>query len=130
VYKHATITRYVLGIGPELQQKLDMLARRHPGRLNGEEDRGWQLEAIRKNIQASETGTTVPLPRDLLMDLRVEKREQELLLRQAKYDAEKEERLTAARLRVSSTITGKAGKKGKPGQAKRQRLKKKMIANQ
>jgi hypothetical protein len=130
VYKHATITRYVLGIGPELQQKLDAFARRNPGRVDGEEDRSWQLEAIRKNIQASETGTAVPLPRDLLMDLRTERREQELLLKQAQYEAEKEERLAAARSRASETITGKTVKKGKPGQAKRQRLKKKKIANQ
>ncbi|HEY7531455.1 MAG TPA: hypothetical protein VH681_01580, partial [Nitrospiraceae bacterium] len=60
VYKHATITRYMLGIGPELQQKLDALARRNPGRQIGDEDRIWQIKAIRDNIKASETGNTVP----------------------------------------------------------------------
>ena len=89
VYRHATITRYVLGVGPELQAKLGDLYKHIHGNLSCEDEREEQLRAVQENIRKAATGETVPLPRDLLMDLRVEKREQKLLLDQSHYEAEK-----------------------------------------
>lgn len=118
VYKHAMITRYMLGIGPELQERLDALVGRYPGRTPDFEDRSWQLEAIRDNIVKANTGETIPLPRDLLMDRQTERREKELLMKQSSYEAEREEKLTAARLQANTTLTENTVGKG---QGKRKR---------
>jgi hypothetical protein len=96
-YRHATITRYVLGVGPEIQQRLAELLKGRPGVETCDKERDWQLQAIRDNIQKANTGETVPLPRDLLMDLRIERREQELLMKQVRYEADREEQLRKAR---------------------------------
>lgn len=109
-YRHATITRYVLGIGPEIQAKLrESIQELEEYRLS-DSDRDWQLQAIRENIQKAETGETVPLPRDFLLDLRVERREKELLLKQTRYEADKDTR-TAAQERASLKVTGENKKR-------------------
>jgi hypothetical protein len=95
----------MLGIEPEGQDELADPARRRPQKVSCDEDRKWQLEAIRANIEKANTGETVPLPRDQLMDLRVERREKELLLKQASFEARKAERQAAAQLRADAQAT-------------------------
>ena len=112
-YRHATITRYVLGVGPEIQAKIAELVKHLPDKESCDSDRDWQLEAIRENIKKAETWETVPLPRDYLADLRIEKREKELLLKQVRYDEAKEARLTAAREKASLQTTEGGQVKGK-----------------
>ena len=104
-FRHATITRYVLGISPEIQARLEKMVKDKPGHQTCDEDREWQLKAIRENIAKANTWETVPLPRDLLADLKIERREQELLMKQAKYDAEREAREAAAQKRASLKTT-------------------------
>jgi outer membrane PBP1 activator LpoA protein len=111
VYRHAIVTRYVLGIGPEIQERIAALTKHLPESKTCDQDRDWQLEAIRDNIRKAETGETIPLPRDLLMDMQTERREQELLMRQAKYDAERESKLTEARQRATSLTTERTKEK-------------------
>jgi hypothetical protein len=122
-YRHAVITRHVLGIGPEIQEKLAELIKHLPESKTCDADREWQLEAIRANIQKAETGETIPLPRDLLMDMQAERRERELLMRQAKYDADREERLTGARQRATSPISERTSEKQERKQSGKSRKK-------
>jgi hypothetical protein len=126
-YRHATITRYVLGIGSEIQEKIAKLVEKHPEAQTCDADRDWQIQAIRENIQKASTGETIPLPRDLLMDLRIERREKELLLKQVRYDADREERLAAAREKEQKKATEGVGKLTR--NQKRKLKKKKQLKN-
>jgi hypothetical protein len=94
-YRQATITRFVLGVGPALHEKLSgQASHRQRGKLC-EPERERQLQAIRENIERAGSGGTVPLPRDLLMGLQKQKREQELLREKEKYEQEREAKVAA-----------------------------------
>jgi len=115
-FRQAHITRYVLNITPEIQDRLLDRVRNNPEVSACELDRETQLEAIRANIERAETGGTVPLSRDLVAETRQKRREQLMRQKRAKYDQEKKAREEEAQAR-------KASKKNDTGKKRRRKRK-------
>ena len=113
-YRQAIITRQVLGVSTELDQKLTEKARKGPGYKSFDLDRDDQLKAIRENIRKAETGDAVPLPRDLKMNFRAQ-RQRELMLRKR----EQFERNMAAKAAASETNKTKTDLDGTKTKKKR-----------
>jgi len=114
-YRRAAITRHLLGIGPEVLERLQEKARKQATHKNCQADRNAQIQMIRENIQKARHGETVPLPRDYIETLRKKREDQERLRRkaQAEKDLERRRQLTATTLSV------------KPPAAKRKRQRRK-----